>query len=187
MRPALERAPDTGQEYELINGQWEAKEMAGLKHGNTIMRLGARLQLFVEQNDLGQIYSPDTTFQVGSNQRLPDLSFVVKGRIPTGEEQYGIGKFAPDLAVEVISPNDFWDKVQDKIAEYFAAGVREVWIVTLSQQTVSIYRSATQVTILTEADELTNVELLPGFCCRVSDIFGPRSAPAETEASPVIH
>ncbi len=187
MRPAVERAPINDQEYELVNGHWEAKEMAGLKHGEVIMRLGARLQLHVEQNDLGQIYSPDTTFQVGKNQRLPDLSFVAKDRIPAEEEQYGIGRFAPDLAVEVISPNDFWEKVQDKIAEYFAAGVREVWIATLSQRIVSVYRSTTQVTILTEADELTSAELLPDFRCRVSDIFGPRPAPAAEETSAVIH
>lgn len=172
MTAVAEMARESEQEYELVNGQWEAKEMAGLKHGETIMRLGARLQLFIEEKELGKLYSPDTTFTIGSNQRLPDLAFVTAARLPPEEEQYGIGQFAPDLVVEVVSPNDFWEKVEAKIADYFAAGVREAWVVSLNLRKVNVYHSSTQVTILTEAEELTNPALLPGFSCRVRDIFG---------------
>lgn len=100
------------------------------------------------------------------------MAFVTAARLPPEEEQYGIGQFAPDLVVEVVSPNDFWEKVEAKIADYFAAGVREVWVVSHNLRKVNVYHSSTQVTILTEAEELTSPALLPGFSCRVRDIFG---------------
>jgi Uma2 family endonuclease len=91
--------------------------------------------------------------------------------MPEGGEPEGIWPIAPDLAIEVISPNDLWERVQSKVQEYFAAGVRQVWLVSWQQGTVSIYDSPTHVTILTEEDILTSAALLPGFSCRVSDIF----------------
>jgi len=164
-------ALDPEKVYEIVDGQPEEKEMAGARHGRVIMRLGARLEMHVEQHQLGGIYSPDTTFQIGRNERLPDLAFVSAARMPEGGEPEGIWPIAPDLAIEVISPNDLWEKVQSKVREYFAAGVRQVWLISWLQRTVSIYDSPTQVIILTEEDTLTSAALLPGFSCRVSDIF----------------
>jgi Uma2 family endonuclease len=62
------------------------------------------------------------------------------------------------------------------MADYFAAGVREVWLISLRLKTVSIYTSLTQVRILAEHDELRSESLLPGFRCRVGDIFGKSAA-----------
>ena len=157
--------------YEIVDGQPEEKAMAGARHGRVVMRLGARLEMHVEQHQLGGIYSPDTTFQIGRNERLPDLAFVSAARIPEGGEPEGIWPMAPDLAIEVISPNDLWEKVQSKVREYFAAGVQQVWLVSWQQRTVSLYDSPTHVIILTEEDTLTSAALLPGFSCHVSDIF----------------
>jgi len=162
---------DPEKSYEIVDGQPEEKEMAGARHGRVVMRLGARLEMHVEQHQLGGIYSPDTIFQIGRNERLPDLAFVSAARMPEGGEPEGIWPIAPDLAIEVISPNDLWERVQSKVQEYFAAGVRQVWLVSWQQGTVSIYDSPTHVTILTEEDILTSAALLPGFSCRVSDIF----------------
>ena len=164
-------ALDPEKDYEIVDGQPEEKAMAGARHGSVVMRLGARLQMHVEQHHLGGIYSPDTTFQIGRNERLPDLAFVSTGRMPDSGEPEGIWPMAPDLAIEVISPNDLWEKVQSKVQEYLIAGVRQVWLVSWQQRTVSIYDSPTHITILTEDDTLTSNALLPGFSCRVSEIF----------------
>jgi len=164
-------ALDPEKAYEIVDGQPEEKEMPGARHGRVVMRLGARLEMHVEQHQLGGIYSPDTTFQIGRNERLPDLAFVSIARMPEGSEPEGIWPIAPDLAIEVISPNDLWEKVQSKVQEYFAAGVQQVWLVSWQQRTVSVYDSPTHVIILTEEDTLTSSALLPGFSCRVSDIF----------------
>jgi Uma2 family endonuclease len=79
--------------------------------------------------------------------------------------------FAPDLAVEILSPTDLHEKVSGKIREYFAAGVRQVWLISPEYKTVTIYQSPTQVSILTEADELISGEIVPGFRCRLRELF----------------
>jgi Uma2 family endonuclease len=171
MTAQAEIAFDTDRDYEVVDGKMEEK-MAGARHGRVCARLIVRLGAHVETNGLGGIYTPDTTFQIGSNERLPDVSFVSSARIPEEGDPIGKWEIAPDLAVEIISPSDSWDKVNRKVAAYFAAGVREVWLVSLDQRTISIYTSPTQARILKEDDELTSEELLPGFHCRVSELFG---------------
>src|SRR5262249_42301287 len=64
---------DPEKAYEIVDGQPEEKEMAGARHGSVIMRLGVRLGIHIEQHHLGGLYSPNTTFQIGRNERLPDL------------------------------------------------------------------------------------------------------------------
>ena len=169
LAPVLELDPD--RSYEIVDGKPEEK-MAGARHGGVIMRLGWRLGMHVETNRLGGIYSPDTTFLIGKNERMPDLAFVSAARIPPEGEPEGPWLIAPDLAVEVISPNDVWDKVHRKLHDYFAAGVREVWLIAPEFREVQIYGSPTQFRVLTESDELTSAEL-PGFRCPVGEIFQP--------------
>jgi Uma2 family endonuclease len=171
MSPATETAFETDQEYEFVDGHWEAKEMGSSRHGGVSSRLLARMLMHVETNHLGGVYGPDTSFQVGHNERLPDVSFLSAARIPEQGETDGKWPVAPDLAVEVISPNDVWSKVKKKLREYFAAGVQQVWLISLEERQVEIYDSPTQITVLTEDDELTNEKLLPGFRCRVSELF----------------
>ncbi len=154
--------------------------MAGGEHDSTVMRLGTQLQMHVEARNLGDIYTPDTTFQIGANERLPDLAFVSAARVPEDGMPEGGGKITDDLAIEVISPDDSWDEVNCKLAAHFAAGAWEVWLVSPGLRTVNIYISPTRFRILKEDDELTSEELLPGFHCRVSEIFGqPVSEDAE--------
>lgn len=171
MTAVTELALDTDKDYEVVDGQMEEK-MAGAMHGRTIMRLGARLQIHVEEHNLGDLFSPDTTFQIGRNERLPDLAFVAAARIPEGGVPEGKWEIAPDLAIEVVSPNDLWKKVNRKVREYFAAGVRQVWLVSTDEREVYIYDAPAKITVLTENDELASETLLPGFHCRVGDIFG---------------
>lgn len=162
-------------EYEVVNGIKEAK-MAGGIHGRTIMRLGARLQMFVEQQQLGDFYSPDTTFVIGAEDRLPDLAFISNARLPEDGVPVGKWEIAPDLAIEVVSPTDLYRKVQLKLRDYFAAGVREVWLVEPELKIVTVYQSPTRNTILTEDEELTS-EVLPGFRCDLREIFASPAKP----------
>lgn len=173
MAVTTELAFETDKEYEIVNGVAEEKEMAGARHGGVVARLLIKVGSHVEDNFLGGIYTPDTTFQIGSNERLPDIGFVAAERLPEEGEPVGIWEIAPDLAVEVISPNDVWEKVTTKVREYFRAGVKEVWLVSAEQQTITVYHSPTQTTILTAEDDLTNESLLPGFRCRIADLFAP--------------
>jgi Uma2 family endonuclease len=120
---------------------------------------------------LGGIYGPDTSFKIGRNERMPDVSFVAAARIPPEGEPDGAWPIPPDLAVEVISPNDIFEKVNAKVREYFEAGVRQVWLISIEQRTVMVYSSPTAVAILEEREEIDGGEIIPGFRCRVSDLF----------------
>lgn len=162
---------DPEKEYEIVDGQPEEKEMGGARHGGVGTRLIIRLGGYVEAQGLGSVYGPDTTFQIGQNERLPDVAFITAARIPADGEPEGIWPIAPDLAVEIISPNDLYEKVNSKVREYFAAGVRQVWLISPEHKTVTIHHSPTQTTILLEADELVGDDMLPGFRCRISELF----------------
>lgn len=161
MAVATELAFDTEREFEIVNGKPEVKDMAGARHGGVTARLLIKVGSFIEDNFLGGVYTPDTTFLVGANERLPDIAFVAADRIPEAGEPESMWTIAPDLAVEVVSPNDMLEKVTAKINNYFAAGVREVWLVSPEHQTITIYHSPTRATILTAEDELISEELLP--------------------------
>lgn len=149
----------------------EEKNMAGTRHSGVGVRLIIRLGSFVEENNLGGVYGPDATFVIGGRERLPDVSFVSAARIPVDGEPESKWNLAPDLAVEIISPNDIYSEVEDKIYEYFQAGVKQGWIISSEHKTLTAYSSPTQVSILKENDELTCEDLLPGFKLNLKDIF----------------
>ena len=171
--PGAEIVLDPEKEYEIVNGQPEEKEMAGARHSRVGVRLIRRLAAFVEDNELGEIYGPNATFMIGDNQRLPDVSFVAAARIPADGDPEGRWEIAPDLAVEVVSPNDVWAKVHGKVLEYFAAGVKQVWLISPEHKNVFVFDSPTKTTILDEESELRSEALLPGFSCPVSELFKP--------------
>jgi Uma2 family endonuclease len=159
------------KEYEIVAGQPEEKAMGGARHGGIGARLLIRLGSYVEAHRLGGVYGPGTSFQIGSNERLPDVAFVAADRIPPAGEPEGMWPFAPDLAVDILSPTDLHERVSGKIREYFAAGVRQVWVISPEYKMLTIYQSPTQVRILTEEDELTSDEIVPGFQCRLRELF----------------
>ena len=164
-------ALDPDKLYEIVNGEPQEKEMGGAKHGGISSRLLRKLGRHVEAHRLGELYGPDTSFRVGENERIPDVAFVAAGRIPETGEPDGIWPFAPDLAVEVVSPNDLHERLQGKIREYFAAGVKQVWVISPESKTFTLYRSPIQVQVLAEADDLVCEELFPDFRCPLAEIF----------------
>ena len=110
-------------------------------------------------------------FTIGKNDRMPDVSFVAKEKIPKRGEPLSKWKFAPDLAVEVISPNDKYDKIFDKLNEYFSAGVRQVWLVEPRFERVIVYFSPDESKTFHKTELLICEEILPGFKLNLSDIF----------------
>lgn len=163
---------DPEKQLEWVNGHAEVKEMAGARHSRIGTQLITEIGIYLKVNRVGALYGPDATFMIGSRQRLPDVSFVSAARIPPEGDPIGIWTIAPDLAVEIISPNDLIEEVEAKIHAYFAASVQQVWLVSPQFQTITIYDSPTKSTILQAGDELTS-PLLPGFRCPVSTLFQP--------------
>lgn len=157
-------------DYEVVDGQEEAK-MAGAKHGEICAQITGELFSYLKRNKTGRLYSSNTTFQIGGNERMPDVAFVTSARIPADGAPTSKWEIPPDLAIEVISPNDVWEKVNDKVREYFAAGVQQVWLVSQKAEEVTVYDSPTQIRVVTAAEDLTSETLLPGFRCHVADLF----------------
>ncbi|HKP14216.1 MAG TPA: Uma2 family endonuclease [Blastocatellia bacterium] len=168
---------DSEKEYEVVDGQPEEKTMGGAKHGGVGVRLIVRLGGHVEASRLGGVYGPDTLFHIGRNSRMPDVAFVAAARIPEEGEPEGTWELAPDLAVEIISPSDLWDKVISKVEEYFAAGVRQVWLISPTYRTLTVYHAPTRTTILTEADELQSDDIVPGFRLKIGELFQSPARP----------
>jgi Uma2 family endonuclease len=169
--------------YELTAGQLVERErslwsshVAGLVH--------ALLHSFCHSKRAGWVLTGGTGYQcfpdAPENVRKPDASFVSKERMPLDRAfEAGFIRVAPDLAVEVVSPNDMAYKVDEKVQAYLRAGVRLVWVVNPDARTVEVHRQTDKGVILREGDELTGEEVLPGFRCQVSELFVP---PFEAEA-----
>jgi Uma2 family endonuclease len=170
MESLAELALDPERNYEFVNGEPEVKEMPGARHSGICGRLERRLGTFVETNTLGEVY-PEASFQIGGNERIPDLAFIAAERIPPEGEPETKWMIVPDLAVEVISPTDYYEKVHAKAMEYLNAGVKVVWIISPENQTITVYRSATNIMAFPPESELTCEDLFPGFRCPLSEIF----------------
>jgi Uma2 family endonuclease len=103
--------------------------------------------------------------------RAPDLAFIRRERIPVAGIPRGFWPGAPDLAVEVISPGDTYTEVEEKVNEWLSAGTRMVLVLNPRTRMVTIYTSPAEVVRLAESDTLDGGEVLPGFSCRVTELF----------------
>lgn len=169
---------DDGYRYELVKGELKKMTPAGSKHGNITIKLGAALAHYVEANDLGEVFGPDTGFKLAEapdTVRAPDVTFVRKERIPAGELTEKFWPGAPDLAVEVISPSDTLYELDQKIEDYLAAGVKAVWIVNPRKRTVTVYRPKAAPQTLTEKEVLDGQDIVPGFQYSLAKLFARRS------------
>ncbi len=166
--------PKDGFRYELVRGELVKMSPAGSEHGAIIVKLTIRLGQYVESNNLGICFGAETGFKIKTNPdtvRAPDLAFVSRERIPESGITRKFWTGAPDLAVEVLSPGDTSEEVGDKVKDWLAAGTRAVWIINPKLRNVTIYRSLTDVKVLTEQAELEGEDIVHGFGCKVSEIF----------------
>lgn len=110
--------------------------------------------------------------------RLPDLSYIKPGRIPANFDWSQPFPGAPDLAVEVVSPNEDATELQGKIRDYFEAGTEEVWVIYPDHRTLHQYRRAdpTTVRLYNADDTLEPAGLFPGLALQVADLFVIRQA-----------
>lgn len=147
---------------------------AGDVHGFTTMKLGSRMTVHAEDHDLGAVFAAETGFVLAQDPytvRAPDVAFVAKDRLSQGMT----GKYfpaAPDLAVEVVSPNDTATQVQDKVQDWLRHGVRLVWVVEPKTRTVTIFRPDGSANVLQSTDTLSGEDVLVGFEFGLGRLFG---------------
>ena len=146
---------------------------AGFEHGRVVVRITRPLAEFVEQHGLGVVTGVETGFQISHDPdtvRAPDAAFLRAARVPS-EPQTGFFPGPPDLAVEVLSPDDRAGQVLAKVRDWLAAGTQAVWVIDPWTHTVSVYAGPNQAEVLGEEAVLTGGELLPGFELPVSGVF----------------
>jgi Uma2 family endonuclease len=176
--------------YEVVNGVKVELPPMSIYATRVAGKLYSRLDLHTETNRLGTaVMEALFILDPAKNlRRRPDVAFVSAERWPLDRllPPTGDWEIVPDLAVEVISPNDLIEDIFDKIWEYFRLGVRQVWIVFPVGQQIYVYDSPTTVRILTCTDELDGGALLPGFRIPVASLFQPQpqAAPAGPSAAP---
>ena len=171
----LLRASGLGR-CELVRGELIMMSPAGFQHGRIVGTINALLWEFVQEEALGVVTGAETGFHISRDPdtvRAPDVAFVRTERVPA-DEPLGFFQGAPDLAVEVLSPSDRAGEVLAKVQDWLEAGCRAVWVVDPHTQTVSDYRSRSEVTVLTNTDTLTGGAVLPGFAVPVAEIFAPQ-------------
>ena len=154
--------------YEYIGGELIPTMSTSLKHGTISLELGARLLLHVRENQLGDVYTA-AGFRVGEWGLIPDVAFLSKARIP--DDINKASPIPPDLAVEVVSPTDVSDRIEEKAFAYLAAGTQLVWVLRQKSKTVMVYRSETDIKLLTRNDTLTGEDVVEGFACPVAELF----------------
>jgi Uma2 family endonuclease len=167
--------PDDGIRRELVLGEMREMAPAGFTHGRIAMNVSAPLDLHVRQHDLGIVLAAETGFKISSNPdtvRAPDAAFVRRERVEEVGEVEGYWPGVPDLAVEVVSPNDSYAGVEEKVSSWLEAGTRIVVVVEPRTKTVTVRSSRTEIRVLTEGDVLDVGEVVPGWSMPVADVFG---------------
>lgn len=167
--------PDSRWGYELVRGKLKKYMPAGNLHGYIASKIGAFLTIFVEENKLGAVFAAETGFTIFNNPdtvRAPDSAFVSNEKLA----KHGISRSffpdAPDLAVEVVSPNDRKKDIEEKVQDYLTAGVKLIWIFYPQKQIVAVYRQNGNASVLFETDTLDGEDVIPNFRLPLEKIFG---------------
>jgi Uma2 family endonuclease len=170
----LLRLPDDGFRYELVQGELHRMSPAGHRHGRLALNITTPLDQYVRANALGAVYAAATGFQLTVDPdtvRAADVAFVRQERVEAVGDTDGYWPGAPDLAVEVVSPNDLYTEIEEKVIDWLDAGARMVVIVNPRKRFVTVYRSRTNITLLTENDTLDGTDVVPSWQIAVQDVF----------------
>ncbi|MGD0898116.1 MAG: Uma2 family endonuclease [Thermoguttaceae bacterium] len=165
-------AGDVGR-CELVRGELIIMSPAGAEHGWIITNIAVPLGRFVEQRSLGVVFGAGTGFRIGHSPdtvRAPDVAFVTAGRIG-GKLARGFFPGAPDLAVEVLSPDDRAGEVLAKVQDWLDAGCLAVWVADPRTRTVTVYHSRSDIVVLGESENISGGDLLPDFSLPVGELF----------------
>ncbi len=171
----LLRMGESDMRRELVNGEVIEMPPSNALHGMLTVELSHRLTEFVHAQGGGKVLTdvgfilklPDDPERV----RGPDVAFISTDRLPSGKLPEKFIRGAPDLAVEVTSPDDSAADVQRKVLDYIFSGTRLVWVVTPRTRSVTVYRPDGSARLLCEPEQLDGEDVLPGLKIALSDLF----------------
>lgn len=158
---------------DLVKGEIVERMPTGYRHGNVEASLVTSLNIYLREHRLGKTFVGETgvyTRRDPDTVRGVDLAYISRERYAQVKSSSYLD-VAPELIVEVLSPNDPWSEVHEKLAEYFAVDVKVVWVVDPKLKQVHAYQALDQIHIYKMGDTLTCEELLPGFHLSVAELF----------------
>jgi Uma2 family endonuclease len=170
----LWRMPKDGVRHELVRGQLTTMAPSGFEHGAVIINLSTLLANHVKKRRLGVVVGAETGFILTRDPdtvRGVDIGFVRASRIPKEGPPKQFWTGAPDLAVEVLSPDDRPGEVSRKVNDYIASSAAMVWVVNPKNRTVTVHQPMTEPQVFRNGQTLTAGKVVPGFKCKVSEIF----------------
>lgn len=177
--PALLTADDLARSQpphmrtELVRGRMIVRVPAGLRHGRVAMATALAVGEYLQRNPIGYLVAAETGFVLSTNPdtvRAPDVAFVRHEKTPEPVPA-GYARFAPDLAVEILSPDDRPGEVLEKVADWLKAGTALVWVIDTARRIARVYRADGTESVLAEADTFEGEDVLPGFACRLSEVL----------------
>jgi Uma2 family endonuclease len=163
-----------GRRHELVRGELRTMSPPGFEHGDLTTEFGIPLRNYVTTHELGRVVIGEVGFQLTTDPdtvRAPDVAFVRRERLEVAGRVPGYWPGAPDLAVEVISPNDLYTEVDEKVAQWLEHGARLVFVVNPRRRTVAVHRPGQSVRILGVDDVLDGEDVVPGWTLPVRDLF----------------
>jgi Uma2 family endonuclease len=167
--------PDLGYPTELVKGQIKIMNRPYPQHGQVCVTISSLLYQFVREHKLGRVVGNDSgvvTERQPDSVRGPDVAFYSYARVPPGRlPRRGYLDVAPELAVEVKSAFDRWKDIEEKVAEYFKAGVQMVMVVDPDADCVQLRYPDQPMCLFQRDDELQLSEVLPGFRVKVREFF----------------
>jgi Uma2 family endonuclease len=165
--------PKDGSRQELVKGVVITMAPPGFRHGTVQLNAGVLIRSFLKTHDMGRVATETgvITERAPDSVRGPDAAYWSYERLPKVQVPEVYPELAADLCVEVLSPSNTPKHMLSKLEEYFASGVRMVWVLDPETKSMYVYRNATEGRILTENAQLTGEDVLPGFECKVSEFF----------------
>jgi Uma2 family endonuclease len=159
---------------ELIEGRLVKMSPTGDPHGGYESNFDEYLKAFIRKHRLGKLRVGEVGIYIRRNPdtvRAADVIFISNERYAKRQRKEGYLEVAPELVVEIMSPDDRWIDVTAKLRDYFSIGVKLVWVADPADRTVYAYRSMTEVRAFSSADTLTSDDILPGFSVPVAALF----------------
>jgi Uma2 family endonuclease len=159
---------------ELVRGALVVREPPGGEHGVVAGRVLVEIGMFVRAHQLGIVLAAETGFTLFTDPdtvRAPDAAFIQRDRVPDPLPR-GYFTIAPDLAIEVISPGDTSREVNEKVADWLAAGSRLVWCIDPRRRFARVHRADGSVTPVAPDGALSGEDVLPGFAVHLRAILG---------------
>lgn len=159
---------------ELVRGELRVTPPASGQHSCVATNVVALLVAHVKARGLGRVLADGAGYelvQLPRTVRAPDASFVRADRLPAEGIGPGFLKLAPDLAVEVLSPSESALELEEKLDDYRSCGTPLIWVIDPVRRTVMVVASDAPVRWLREVDTLDGGGVVPGFSCRVTELF----------------